>query len=134
MNVAKKAGTTHGIHWVKANQEIKLIDSPGVIPLKYEEESKLGLISARNAEKMKEPDVVAAKIIEFFMKRGEIKRFLNFYGLKNNRVELEKSENPYEIIESMGLEKKHLRKGGLVDDLRTSMIIVRDWQEGKLKV
>jgi len=34
VQVSSKAGTTHGIHWIRANDQIKLIDTPGVIPLK----------------------------------------------------------------------------------------------------
>ena len=53
--VSSKAGTTHGIHWISAGKtEIKLIDTPGVIPLKFNEEAGLAIIAARNPEKMKD--------------------------------------------------------------------------------
>ena len=38
------------------------------------------------------------------------------------------------MLLEMGEKKGHLKKGGEVDDMRTSQMIVRDWQNGKLKL
>jgi len=91
------------------------------------DESNLGLIASKEPEKLKEPEVVAAKIVDMFMKKNK-QRFENFYNLK---IE---STSPYEIIDEIALKKYHLKKGGTPDDLRTSTMIIRDWQQGKLKL
>lgn len=130
-NVSSKAGTTHGIHWISAGEEIKLIDTPGVIPLSFQEEARLGIIAAKNPEKLKDPDIVAAKIIEMFKKENKLDRLERFY---NFRVKEENIENPYLILEQISLEKKHLRKGGFPDEKRTAIMLVKDWQTGKLKL
>ena len=129
--VASKAGTTHGIHWITASDDIRLIDTPGVIPLAKQEETRLGIISARGPEKLKEPELVAGKIIEMAMqnkKLGLLEKFYNFKIADENR------DNAYLIIEQLALAKGHLKKGGLPDDRRTSSRLIRDWQEGKLKL
>lgn len=125
--VSKKAGTTHGVHWIKVNDQIKMIDTPGVIPLEYTDEVRLGLIGAKDAQKLKEPDVVAARIIEMFMLKNK-KAFEDFYGIKIESAET----NPYEIIDEIALKKGHLKRGGKPDEMRTSTMIVFDWQHGKL--
>lgn len=129
--VSSKAGTTHGIHWITAGggKQIKLIDTPGVIPLKYNEEVNLGLIAAKNPEKMKDPEVVAGKIIEMFMKSKKLKKLENFYNIK-----IVENLNIYEILESISLQRKHLKKGGVADEKRTAINIVKDWQTGRLKL
>lgn len=129
MTVSKKAGTTHGIHWIKANEEIKLIDTPGVIPLSNESEMKLGMISARGVEKLKDPELVAGRIIESFIEKKALNRLEDFYGLK-----FEERENVYFILTEISKHMHHLKKGGETDDIRTSSVIVRDWQEGRLKL
>jgi ribosome biogenesis GTPase A len=127
--VSNKAGTTHGVHWLSAGKDIKLIDTPGVIPLAFVNDSKLALISSRNPEKLKDPDVAAGLIIEQFVKLGRVEKLENFYGIK-----IDNKEDQFSIIEEIAKKKGHLRKGGLPDDTRVSIDIVRDWQRGKLKL
>jgi ribosome biogenesis GTPase A len=127
--VSSKAGTTHGVHWLSAGKEIKLIDTPGVIPLAFVNESKLALISSRNPEKLKDPDVAAGLIIEQFVKMNRVSRLEEFYNIK-----IENKEDQFAIIEEIAKKKGHLRKGGLPDETRVSIDILRDWQRGKLKL
>ena len=56
--VSKKSGTTHGIHWINATPEIRLVDSPGVIPLEKSDEVRYGLIGAKDTEALKNPELV----------------------------------------------------------------------------
>ncbi len=135
MKVSSKAGTTHGIHWINAGDNIKLIDTPGVIPLSYEDESKLGLIAARGPEKIKDIESTAYKVIEMFIKKRQLVRILEFYQLRIlEKPDLLKSLDPSEILSAISLARGHLKKGGLPDETRTSQLIVRDWQNGKLKL
>lgn len=135
--VSSKAGTTHGIHWISAGGtggriDIKLIDTPGVIPIgSYVEEARLGIIAARSTEKLKEPEIVAAKIMEIFMKEGKMHKLEEEYNFK---IKEENKDNPYAIIEQLSLEKGHLKKGGVADEKRTAIMIVKNWQTGKLKL
>jgi ribosome biogenesis GTPase A len=131
--VSSKAGTTHGVHWITAGgaKEIKLIDTPGVIPLARVDESKLGFFAARSTEKLKEPDVVAGDIIEHFINEKKLDIIENFYNFK---ISEENKDNPYLILEQLSLAKKHLKKGGVADDRRTAIMLVKAWQNGKLKL
>jgi ribosome biogenesis GTPase A len=129
--VSSKAGTTHGVHWLSAGDKIKLIDTPGVIPLERIDESKLAMIASKNPEKLKEPDVAAAKIIELFIKNNNIAKIEEFYNIK---VSEENLENPYAIIEEIAKKKNILKKHGLPDEDRMSIDILRVWQKGKLRL
>jgi len=124
--VSKKAGTTHGLHWIRAGKEIKFIDSPGVIPLKYISENYLGLIAAIDPQKIKEPEIVAAEILSFLINKnpGSIERTYKLEPLQ--------TMDPYEVIDLIAKSRNHLKKGGLPDEIRTSVMIIRDWHQGKL--
>ena len=39
-----------------------------------------------------------------------------------------------EVVEEIGKRKGHLIKGGRVDENRTCSMIIRDWQEGRLRL
>ena len=123
--VSKKAGTTHGVHWIRVNDEMKILDSPGVIPLLRDDEIRYGLIGARDSERLKEPELVAYAVIKLFLKSNK-KKFEEFYGIEIKDCDV------YEIIELIGLKRGHLLSKGRVDENRTVNQIVRDWQHGNL--
>jgi len=124
--VSKKSGTTHGIHWININQEIKLIDSPGVIPLQKEDEIRYGLIGAKDNEALKNPGLVAYAIIKLFLEKNK-KAFEKFYNI-------EMSGSCEDIVNKIAEKKSFLLKGGIFDENRTFALIVRDWQEGRLRL
>ena len=126
--VTSRAGTTHGSHWITAGDQIKLIDTPGVIPLEYMDKTKLDMIGARRVDKIKDREVVAAKIIDLFLENNK-QKFEKKYNIK-----IEDKEDAYQIIERLGKLKGHLKKGGVVDEPRTSTMIIMDWQKGNLKL
>lgn len=124
--VASKAGTTHGVHWI-GDSRVKFIDTPGVIPLENSDETRLGLIGSRDPEKMKDKDIVASRIIDIILKKD--KSILE----KAYNIEI-KAEEAYEILTEIGRAKGLLIKHDEVDEDRTSVMIIRDWQSGKIRV
>jgi len=44
------------------------------------------------------------------------------------------SEEPYDIFMEIGKKRGFLARGGVVDERRTAITIVRDWQRGKLRL
>ena len=125
VKVSKKAGTTHGIHWIKATNEILLIDSPGVIPLEKSDEIRYGLLGAKDSGRLKDPELIAMSIIRLFLKDNK-ENFEKFYDIKI------KSENPLDIIEQLAEKKHYLLKGGRLDENKAISLIIDDWQHGKL--
>ncbi|MBR9704669.1 hypothetical protein GOV12_04605 [Candidatus Pacearchaeota archaeon] len=130
VKVSKKSGTTHGIHWIKLDDQIKILDSPGIIPLIKEDEIRYGLIGAKDSERLKSPDLVANAIIKYALKKNPTS-LKKFYNLTLTKDEI---DNPdYEtIIDKIGKSKCFLLKGGICDENRTVSMIVRDWQHGNL--
>jgi ribosome biogenesis GTPase A len=125
--VSKRAGTTHGLQWITVTNEIKMLDSPGVIPLKKDDEVRYSLIGARNPEKISDPENVAISIIDLFLKYNK-KEFERFYGLQI-------SDNDYDqIIDNVAAKKGYLIKGGIPDKNRTCYNLIRDWQQGRLRL
>ena len=127
VKVTKKAGTTHGIHWIKASNGILLIDSPGVIPLEKDDELRYGLLGARNSEKLKDLELVAGALIKLFMKENK-KFFEKFYGIDIVNKDFQS------IIEQLAEKKHYLLKKGVFDEHKACILIVRDWQHGKLRL
>ncbi len=126
--VSKKPGTTHGIHWIRATKEIKMIDSPGIIPLSKDDNIRYGLIGAKNIESLKNPQSVAYALINLFSKTNRE----NFEALYN--IEIKKNLNFLTIIKEIARKRRFFLKGGELDEFRVCSMIVKDWQEGKLRM
>lgn len=122
---SSKAGWTRGVQWINAGSDLKLLDTPGVIPIREEDEIRKALIGVINPSKIEYPEDVAAKIIEIFLEKNR-KRLEVFYDFKI------KSEDPHEIIESIGKSRNIIKKGAELDINRIQMMIIHDWQKGKL--
>jgi ribosome biogenesis GTPase A len=132
VKVSKKAGTTHGIHWINLDDSIKLLDSPGVIPLKKDDEIRYGLIGAKDYERLKDPDIVADAIIKYAVKKNK-HNFMKYYDLELVDIDIN-DPNTYEIILKIAEKKHYLLKGNVPDENRAITEIIRDWQQGRLRL
>jgi ribosome biogenesis GTPase A len=126
--VSSVAGTTKGVQWVRVGK-LRVIDSPGVITYK-ENEEKLGFIGAKNPEQIQNPESVACEIIDHCIEKNR-RAFEEFYEIE---VDGEDEEDLFDVLLMIGKKRGYLAKGGIVDEKRTAIAIIRDWQKGKLKV
>ena len=121
------AGFTKGLQKLKLSKDIVLIDSPGVIPIKEyssideEKISRHAMIGARDYHKIKEPEIVVSYLI-----KPRKSNFETFYKIKFKDAE--------DLIEKLGKKKNILKKKGEIDTDKVARLIVKDWQEGKIKV
>ncbi len=144
-----KAGFTKGMQKIRMGEGILILDTPGVIPeSRYTTETK-GFaedvkIGARSYGDVRDPEravlflVRAAPAVdpENLTHKEEVAiveaeknahAIDDFYGIDaRGDVEI--------LIEELGKKKGFLGKGGVVDEDRTARLILRDWQEGKIRV
>lgn len=125
---AKEAGFTKGLQKVKLTSKILLIDTPGVIPQKIYSNTEVDKISfhakvgARNYDKVKNPEFIVQDLLLNYSKE-----ICSYYGLEE--------EKEAEIfLEKLGRKKNFLISGGNVDIDRTARLVLKDWQEGKIKL
>mgnify|MGYP001608030370 FL=1 len=127
-STSKQAGHTKGIQKIRMTKEILILDTPGVIPdVKYSSierkaqalDTKLG---ARTYSDVKYPDEVIHYIMQSHAKA--IERFYDIQAAGDTDV----------LLEQLGRKKNLLKKGAQVDTDRTARVILKDWQEGKIKV
>lgn len=123
--VASTAGTTKGIQWIRVG-DLLILDSPGVVPFD-DSELMLGIMGAKNIEKIRNVEKVAL---------GIIKMLLNYdKNVLENCYEIKISDNEdFNIFEEIGKKKGFLLKGGVIDERRAALLVVKDWQRGKLRL
>jgi len=122
-----KPGVTRGSQWVKVAEGIHLLDTPGVLWPKFDEE-RVGVnlaITGAIKEEVLDREELALKLIErlFQLDPELLKRG---YGI----VQLE--ETPYRVLEQVGSARGCMVRGGRIDTLRTSIILLEDFRSGRL--
>lgn len=123
-----EAGFTKGLQKIKLSSGLYLIDTPGIIPLDENSTTvrkdliKHSEIGVRTWDKMKEPEMVVNSLV---MKNPGV--FENYYKINAQG-------DSGVLIEELGRKIHCLKKGNLVDSDRVARKILRDWQEGKIRV
>jgi len=123
-----EAGFTKGIQKLRLTPNIVLLDSPGVIPEKEyssidsEAISKHAKVGARTYDKVRDPEMVITNLIKEYA--GIIEKYYN----------IEAKEDIEIFLEELGKKKNYLKKGGEIDTDRTARTILKDWQEGKIRI
>lgn len=121
------SGHTKGVQHVDAGSRIMFMDTPGVIPFDENDEYVQGLLGIKDATHLKDPIGVALKIIEKMLVENKT-ALETFYN-----VTLE-ARDSYAGIELIGKQCNFLQKKGEVDEMRTAVRIINDWQTGLLLI
>ncbi len=120
-----KAGVTRQQQWIRINDKIELLDTPGIIPTVQDDQKQAIKLAFVNSigEKAYDSEYVAEKLIELLSKlyTKDIKQYFNF------------SQDETDInIEKIALKRNWILKGEKADTLRTSNIILSCFREGKI--
>ncbi len=122
--IGAKAGVTRQQQWVRINPQLELLDTPGIIPMKQEDQEKARKLAFVNAisENAYSNEIVAQELLDV-LNETQAKVFREYYKLPEDK-ELN--------IDNISLERNWLLTGGSTDRERTSVYILRDFREGKI--
>lgn len=137
--VANRPGVTKKKQWIHVNDEIELMDTPGVLWPKFENEDiALNLaFTGTIKSNVLENTEVAYRLTKFLLenyKKNLIERYSLNETLINNILNQEQDENQniYEIMQLIGKKRGAIISGGKIDDEKTSQIILDDFRNGKI--
>lgn len=122
-----RPGVTRGRQWINVGTNIQLLDTPGILWPKFEDEDvgyKLALTGAVK-DTLFDEELAAYKLIEYLLEIDR-KVFEEYYG-----VELD-FQQPYDILEIIGKKTGCLMSGGKIDRARASKMLINDFRKGKL--
>lgn len=137
--VGNKPGVTKQKQWIRVNEKVELLDTPGVLWPKFEsQEVALHLaFTGTIKEDVLEITEVAYYLVKFLIENYR-KSLCEKYKLEENNIEeilkrdLPENENIYEIMLLIGKKRGCIISGGNVDEQKTSKIILDEFKNGKL--
>ena len=124
LKVKSVSGTTRKTEWIRSGR-LRIMDSPGVIP-SGDDKIKIGLTASKDPHKIRNPEKVALKVLEFLMKK-DVGILNRFYG-----TDIDSGMSSYDVFLAVGKKKGFLIKGGVVDEDRCAIRIIDDWQKGRI--
>lgn len=122
--VGAKAGITRQQQWVKVNPKLDLLDTPGIIPMKQEDQLRAKKLAFVNSvsENAYEQETVAIELLQILSEKyAKIVR--EYYSL---------SELDDLTVENIAKNRNWIKKASEPDIERTSTFILRDFREGKM--
>ena len=116
-----KAGVTRQQQWVRINPQLELLDTPGIIPMKQDNQdvaTKLAFVNSISENAYSNEDV-AIELLELLTIKypEDVKKYY-----KTDDI----------TIENIAISRNWLVSGGNPDLQRTATYILRDFREGKI--
>lgn len=121
-----KPGVTKNLSWIRIGKNIELLDSPGILWPKLEQEKEAFNLASTTAikEDILPKEEVAIYIIKFMYK--------NYKELLEKNYGVTDISDFYEVYDTIGRKRGFLGRGGVIDDDRVTDLIINDIKQGKI--
>lgn len=121
-----KPGVTKGKQWIRLNQNLELLDTPGILWPRFENQSvgeKLAMIGSINDEIL-HTDELAVAILTYLQKE--------YTGLVTKRYNITESDQAIDTLVKVCESRHCYLKGEEPDMERASRIVLEDFRSGRI--
>lgn len=135
--VGNRPGVTRQKQWVRISNNIELLDTPGVLWPKFEDEKVALNLSFTGSikDEILETVEVAFSLLTYLYNNYKL-NLMERYKITENDIEDSKSEDEneevYNLMKLIGKRRGAVVSGGEVDDEKTANILLNDFRSGKL--
>ena len=127
--VGNKPGVTRKNQWVRLNDNIQLLDTPGVLWPKFDNEETARHLAYIGSIKddILDVDELALELLKELVKKYKANVYERYKIAPDFEYEMD-----YELMEEIGRKRGCLVKGGEVDYTKVANIILDDFRTGKI--
>lgn len=121
-----KPGVTKGKQWIRLNKNVELLDTPGVLWPKFEDQQvglRIAWIGSIN-EDILNPYDLAVKLCEYL--------YQNYPGILNTKYGIDECESGEEMLLRIAIKRACLLKGGVPDTNRVAIFVMDDFKNGRI--
>ncbi|RBP41145.1 ribosome biogenesis GTPase YlqF [Garciella nitratireducens] len=127
VKTGNKPGITKGKQWIRINEKIELLDTPGILWPKFDDQNiglRLGWIGSIKDEIL-DQEQLAFHLLTFLTQ--------NYGDLIKRRYKINNlSKGTLEIFNEIALKRGFIIKGGELDYQRTAEMILDEFRKGKI--
>ncbi len=122
-----RPGVTRGQQWIKLSGKLELLDTPGILWPKFEDQDiafKLAVTGAIK-EEIYLPEEIGLELIKWLSEfaPGRLKKVY--------KIDTATGE-PWNILKTIGASRGFYLPGGRVDMHKTAVLVIKDFREGRL--
>ena len=124
--VQNKPGYTRGEQWISVNKDFLLLDTPGILPMSYENQKKaanLALIGAIREDIL--PNEVLGEYLLKFLKE-------HYPDSLFNRFEIKEIDDRLTVLNQIAERRKIVTSTGENDLLRAESLLLKEFKDGLL--
>lgn len=139
LEVGNKPGVTRKKQWISINDKINLLDTPGVLWPRFEDEkTALNLaFTGTIKDDVLEQTEIAYQLLKFLLenyRQNVTERYKITLDFIEKILSQDQPENfnVYEIMQEIGRKRGAIISGGEIDDEKTAKIILDDFRSGRL--
>ena len=121
-----KPGVTKGKQWIRLNKSVELLDTPGILWPKFEDQEvgiRLAFVGSIKDDILNMEEL-ALKLIDFLKER--------YTGLLEKRYGISEEGNAVEILGEIAKARGCLKKGEELDYTKASGLLFDDFRSGKI--
>ena len=121
-----KPGVTKGKQWIRLNKQVELLDTPGILWPKFEDQ-KVGLRLAfigSIKDEILNTEELAAELIKFLN--------ANYPGVLEEKYSVEPSDDAYVMLAGIARSRNCLLKGSELDTEKAALLLLDDFRNGIL--
>lgn len=121
-----KPGVTKGKQWIRLNKNVELLDTPGILWPRFEDQAvglKLAFIGSIKDEIL-QTEELAAELVTFMNK--------NYPGVLESKYNVEEDAAPYGMIARIAESRHCLVRGNELDTEKASVLLMDDFRNGRL--
>ena len=121
-----KPGVTRGKQWIRHNDSLELLDTPGILWPKFEDKSvgiRLAMLGTINDNIIDSRDL-AVHIIDYLKE--------SYPGALNSRYDISEDRSSPDILTDIAINRKALKKGEEPDTEKAAYYLTDDLRSGRL--
>ena len=121
-----KPGVTKGKQWIRLNKTLELLDTPGILWPKFEDQEvgkRLAFIGSIKDEILNLEEL-SLELLDYIR--------TNYPGLLNTRYGIEEEGTPVSLLEAVAEKRKCLIRGQEIDYAKAAGIVMEEFRNGKI--
>ncbi len=121
-----KPGVTKGKQWIRLSKDLELLDTPGILWPKFEDNTigrNIAFIGSIN-EEILDTEELSVKLAEYIRD--------NYPGLLSRKYGIDETGTGAELLENITIKRACLKSGGVPDTLKMSKMFLFDFRSGKI--
>jgi len=121
-----KPGVTKGKQWIRLNKSVELLDTPGILWPKFEDQKvgmRLAMVGSMNDENIN-MDELCLEVLNFLK--------TDYPGAIQARYEVEEVENTTDLLMDIARARNCISKGGELDYSKAALLVIDEFRSGKI--